>query len=234
MEQMNSRNRLQLIRETTPGTYNANGDRVVMVSLKGDFQPDEAWASFRPDGFNEDAWHALERSHRVWSGVVRWDFRQAPTLLEMLCGAPASDAVAADVRTFTFTLPESGARALTGSTFTLEYGATDDCDRCPYGVLLSIALPAERMGDSVEGAITILCQKPIAEGVAMTGATTAQNDIFTVTLTDVDGDRLVTFYDTDGTVIGVVTIETTDDAAAVQVKVRALGAPLAAAVVAEV
>lgn len=234
-EQMNSRNRLQLIRETTPGVYNSAGERLTMTCLRGDFQPDEAWASFRPDGFNEDAWHARERTHRIWSGAVRWDWKQTPVLLRMLCGAPATDVTAGGKRTRTYTLPESGPRNLTGATQTLEFGAPDDCERCTYGMIVSISLPAERMGDTVEGQITVICRKPVATGAVMTGGGgTLANDVFTVTITNADGDRVLTFYDADGTSVGTVTILTTDTGSDVQNKVRALGAPFAAATVSEV
>lgn len=52
-----------------------------------------------------------------------------------------------------------------------------------------------------------------------------------VVATDIDGDRTVTFYNEDGSSAGDVTLETDDDATAVQVKVRALGGDYAAATV---
>ncbi len=225
-EQMNTQNILQLVRETTPGTYNPAGEKLVMVSMKGDFSPDQSWANFRPMGFNEDAWNALERTHQVWQGTVRWDFLQAPTLLRMLCGAPVTDVTADGVRTRTFQIPESGPRDLAGSTYTVEYGLRTSCERCCYGLLLSITMPTERMGDTVEGQVTILCQKPADDAVAvpMTGAT-AQGDIFTVALTDQDADHIVSIGGTS------VTILTTDDAAALQTKIQAIGGDWASATV---
>lgn len=224
-ETMNTQNILQLIRETvTPGTYDALGERLVMVSIKGDFAPEEAWANFRPGGFNENAWAALERTHQVFQGTVRWDYGQAKTLLRMLAGAPVSDETNGGTRELTFEIPESGPRDLDGSTFTVEYGLQNSCERCCYGLLLSITLPTERMGDTVEGQITILCQKATATGVAMTGAT-EQSDIFTVHLADQDEDH--TFKIGEDT----ITVSTTDTASDVQTKVQALGGDWANATV---
>jgi hypothetical protein len=197
-----------------------------MVSVKGDFAPEESWANFRPSGFNEDAWNALERTHQVYQGTIRWDYGQAPLFLQMLCGKPVTDVTATGVRTRTYQIPEDGPRDLTGSTVTLEYGLKSNCDRCLYGLLLSITMPTERMGDTVEGNITIICQKAAdnATGVAMTGMT-AQDDIFTVALTDQDADHIVNIGGTD------ITVATTDDAAALQTKIQALGGDWASATV---
>jgi len=223
-EQMNTQNILQLIRETTPGVYNVNGERLVMVSVKGDFAPEEAWANFRPNGFNEDAWAALERTHQVFQGTIRWDYGQAPIFLQMLCGAPTSDEIATGTRTRIFEIPEDGPRDLDGSTYTVEYGLQSNCERCCYGLLLSITMPTERMGDTIEGQITIICQKATATGVAMTG-TAPQSDIFTVELADQDTDHVVNIGGTD------ITIATTDEASDVQTKVQALGGDWADATV---
>ena len=191
-EQMNTANLLQLIREAVPGTYDEGGERLVMTSLRGDFAPEEAWASFRPSGFNENAWHAMERTHNVWTGTVRWDYKQAPLLLRMLCGAPVSDVVAGGVRTRMFTLPESGARNLDGSTFTIEYGQQDSCERCTYGLLVAISLPAERTADTVEGQITIICRRAAddAVGVPMTGVTPG-SEVQRITFTNVPNDQFL-------------------------------------------
>jgi len=178
-EKKNSRNRLQLVKEATPGVYDSAGDRLMMTSLKGEFQPEEAWASFRPAGFDEDAWHSLERSHRVWTGTVRFDYAQVPTLLRMLCGEPTATDTSGGVVTETFELSNGEERDPV--TYTVEYGTVTDCDRCPYGLLVALSGSSERVGDSFEGNITIICQKPTAEGVAMTSPYT--NEVQTVTVT---------------------------------------------------
>ena len=191
-EQMNTQNLLQLVREAVPGTYNEGGERLIMTSLRGDFAPEEAWASFRPSGFNEDAWHAMERTHNVWTGTVRWDYKQAPILFRMLCGAPISDVTEDGKRTRIFTLPESGARNLDGSTFTIEYGQPNSCERCTYGLLVAISLPAERTADTVEGQITIISRRAAddAIGVPMTGVTPA-SEVQRITFTNVPNDQFL-------------------------------------------
>jgi|GEM_PF-4210841 len=191
-EQMNTANLLQLIREAVPGTYDSGGERLVMTSLRGDFAPEEAWASFRPSGFNEDAWHAMERTHNVWTGTVRWDYKQAPILFRMLCGAPISDEVSSGKRTRVYTLPESGARNLDGSTFTIEYGQQGSCERCTYGLLVALSLPAERTADTVEGQITIICRRAAddAVGVSMTGVTPA-NEVQRITFTNTPNSQFL-------------------------------------------
>lgn len=223
-EQMNSGNFLQLVREDVPGVYNPGGERTVMTSLRGEFAPEEAWASFRASGWNEDAWHAMERTHAVFTGTIRWDYKQAPTLLRMVCGAPHAVTTSGGVRSYEYRLPETGARDLDGSTFTLEYGKADSCARHTYGIVTSISLPAERSADTVEGQITIICKKAEAEGVPMSG-TLEQSDIFEIALADQSSSHVINIAGTD------ITIETGDGAAELQGKIRALGGDWANAIV---
>lgn len=180
--EMASKRRLQLIRETTPGTYNPLGLRFLMHSINGSLQPDEQFSKFRPSGYNEDAWNALVRTHSVYSGTIRFDYEQWLPILEMYAGAAKSDTTSTGVRTLEFQVADSGERD--AITYTIEDGPKDSCDRCTYGILISLSFGYERMGTDVTGNITILCRKPSATGVPMTGAT-AQNLTQTLVFTNV-------------------------------------------------
>jgi len=203
-EKMNSAQLLQLVKETTAGTYAASGERLIMTCLNGGFlQPEDAWDMFRAQGFNDDVWHAITKSHRVWQGTVQWDYEQSDTLLQMLCGAATTtDTSVAGKVTKTFELPVAGQRDII--PFTVEYGLPDDCERCPYGLIQSISQNATRDGAKVDGQITIICQQPVASGVAMTG-TIAANQAYALSSADGATPGVITVKNAGGTTLGTYT-----------------------------
>lgn len=218
--EMSSKRRLQLIQEAQAGVYNPGGQRTMMISITGGLQPDSQFSKFRPQGYNVDAWNALVRTHSVYSGTIRFDFKQMPVFMQMLCGNAISDVTAAGVQTLEYRLPESGERDIV--TFTLEDGTLASCDRCTYAFLVSLSFSSERMGDEVSGNITILCRKASATGVAMTGGV-AQSETHRLICNGAAGSA---------TIYGGAVATPGISAAALQANIRATGGVRANATVA--
>ena len=188
-EKMYSSLLTQFVREDVPGTYNpASGARFVMTQVKGEFVPEEQWANFRPDGFNEDAWNALSKTHQMFSGTFQPDFSHIEILMEMCCGVKnfAQTAPAAGVVQYVYEPPAVGSRDI--YTYSIERGTPDNCDVSTYGILVSLSMESDRDAASISGAFSLLARKPAADkiGVAMSGAI-AQNHKTRVTAANVAG-----------------------------------------------
>lgn len=168
-ERMNSSFLLQLVKGDTHGEAGA-GDRRVMVGFQGGWADQDEWANFRPSGVNVDAWNAMIKTHRVWSGTIEWDYNDFAFIAPMVFGTAVDTDEADGVTTVTYALPDFGERTAI-QPFTVEYGQRDNCEKCHYGLITSISKANGRDGMHVSGQIRILCRKPDAEdiGVPMTG-----------------------------------------------------------------
>ncbi|RYX82193.1 hypothetical protein EON83_20235 [bacterium] len=177
---------LQLVREETPGVYDPNGRRTVMLQVKGDFVPEEQWGNFRPDGFNVDAWNALSKEHRVFNGTLQPDFSHIELLAEMACGVSflTTTAPTTDTVQNVYEVPSMGERSI--YTYTLERGTPSSCERCTYGILIAMSGTNDRDAATPEGSITLLCRKPElgSADVPMTGGV-AQSAVLRFTATGV-------------------------------------------------
>lgn len=222
MERMASAMLLQLVKGAEHGVY-AAGERRVMVGLKGDWAREEEWASFRPGGVNEDAWNALSKSHRVWSGTFRWEWNDFIFLLPCMAGTPTESAEDAGVTTDTYELPAFGERTDI-TPFFVEYGERNRCDRCGYGLILSLSRSNNRDGQTVEGQISILCQRPADDAVdiPMTGWEAA-NQKYDITLAVGEtGAGTISVADADGVAIDDVVITPGDSNATIKAALEAL------------
>lgn len=203
----NSANFFQLVREATPGTYDADGDRFIMSSLRVEPQPESVYESLKPQGWNARAWNAITREHTIISGAVRLDFAQMDLLLSLLCGEPFSDETSGGVRTRVYRLKDTGADERV--VYTSEFGTPAEASRYPYTLLQALALNFMRMVETNEGTITLLARRPTADDVTLTGSV-AQNTIFVVTATNVSGNAVITFPPTSQGEGGDVEIEPGD------------------------
>lgn len=215
----NSANLFQIIKEATPGTYDAQGDRYLMSSLRVEPQEEQSNDFFKPQGWNARAWNAVTRLHSVISGSVRLDFAQVDILLSLLCGEPVSDEISGDYRERVYRLAATGADER--ETYTAEYGTRNEAARYAYLLLQSLSLNFMRMTENNEGSVTLLARKASAYGVNMTGMV-AMPTIFTLTADATTQAVGVTMPATSLGSGGVVTVNPGNSAADVKAAIEAL------------
>lgn len=165
---MNSANVLQLIKETTPGTYDAGGERTVATMFRIEPQPETVYESHKPQGWNSRAWNAITREHTVFSGALRLNFPQLPILFDMLCGPAVSDSGTPRVRVWE--MKDTGPDAR--QTYTAEYGQVNEASRHAYLLLASLAINFMRMTENNEGSVTLLAKQSSADDLIMTSNAT--------------------------------------------------------------
>lgn len=177
----NSSNVFQIIEEATAGVYNAAGNRLVATSLRVEPQPETAYDSFKPQGWNARAWNAITREHAVLSGAIRLNFAQMEYVLNMLCGPALTDSGTPRVRTWEMALTGADSRI----TYTGEYGQVNSASRYANLLLASLSLNFMRMTENNEGSITLLGKKEAANDLVMTTNRA-------ITGTDIAGDATIT------------------------------------------
>ncbi len=228
-EKMYSSLLMQLVRESVPGTHDpASANRFVMTQVKGEFVPEEQWANFRPDGFNEDAWNALSKTHQMFSGTFQPDFSHIEILFEMCCGVKnfAQTSPAAGTVQYEYQPPALGSREL--FTYSVERGTPDNCDVSTYGILVSLSMESDRDAASVSGAFTLLARKPAANkiGIAMSGGV-AQNHKTRISAANVTGPLGLSIV-APGLAAKAVSIAVGDNAATIAASFLAQGLTVAA------
>jgi hypothetical protein len=208
----------QLIDEQQPGVYDPQGRRVVLTCLEGEFQSEETWDRFRPDGFSVDSWAMMSKEWRIYTANVAYDFPQNFELIRMLLGAPTvTNPAPSGAYEESFALPSHC--SISRQTRTLEWGFPDSVERCPYFFPISASHNADRDGTRVDGQWVFLCRKPIAVGVPMTGE--ARSAAFQISAVNAEEDGVFPIS-INGAPSENLTIEIGDSEADIEAKLLAM------------
>jgi hypothetical protein len=159
---------LQILPETTHGTYNAAATPIVLTNFKHEYQEANQFDNWRAPGVNEDEFNAVIEQMVTVNGELVLYYNLFDHLLQYMLPTPsgADDATAGGARTRVWKRPLTG--RIDRKSFTLEEGIAASCRRATYGLIPSFGITSARGNNGrTRGQLSIVAQKA-TEGVAMT------------------------------------------------------------------